>query len=296
MDFTPVTRAFGRTTLQLRKHSPHILFVTGIVGGVTTVVLACRATLKLEKTTDEIRTDLHNVKMMRSDAILKDDGEYSDRDYYRDLGYVYGKTIYKFGSLYGPTIVVGIFSVGCLSGSHAVMARRNSALAFTLAGVTQAFDEYRDRVRDEMGEERERDIYRGIRRESIEVDGKEKVVARMVNDDLPSPYAVVFDEFSSPSCFQKKSAEYNRIFLQVQQSVANDKLRAQGHLFLNEVYDMLGVDRTPAGAVCGWIYGSEEGDGHVDFGLWEAFNHRAMMEERKFVLDFNVDGQIYEKI
>ena len=134
--------------------------------------------------------------------------------------------------------------------------------------------------------------------------GKEKKVKQNVNvadenwdgSDY-GPYAKVFDDAHSD---WKQDPEMNLFYLRARQAQANDMLKSQGHLFLNEVYDMLGFKRTKAGAVVGWIYDDKKpyGDNFVDFGMTEIRRHDADSDEykRAFILDFNVVGDITSKI
>ena len=136
----------------------------------------------------------------------------------------------------------------------------------------------------------------------VDEKGKEKTVKKTVGVVDPneiSDYAKFFDE----SCAGwSKDPEYNLLFLKKQQNWANDKLKAQGHLFLNEVYDMLGIDRTKYGNVVGWIYDEKNpnGDNFVDFGIYDIYSDRARAfvngYERNILLDFNVDGPILDLI
>lgn len=289
-----VTRSLGRHILKTKKNSPHIFFAAGIVGFVGTTILASKATLKLEKTVDEIQTDLKEVKAMgrpsESGGTLE---QYPDRQYYLDLGYVYGRSALKVGKLYGPTIVLGVASIGALTGSHVQMTRRNSALTATLALVSKAYDDYREQIRKEIGEARESDIYRGIEDKTETIDGKKKVVKRVVSPNGYSVYAKVFDEFNVN---YKPDAELNRNFLTCQMNYFNYQLQSRGHVFLNEVYDHLGMERTKAGAIVGWVFG-KGGDDYVDFGMFEE-NSKDFINgiEPSIWLDFNVDGVIYELI
>ena len=88
------------------------------------------------------------------------------------------------------------------------------------------------------------------------------------------------------------------MFLKQQQSYANDLLKSRGHLFLNEVYDLLGIQRTKAGNIVGWIYDEKNpvGDNFVDFGIYDINRpkNRDFVNgyERTIILDFNVDGDI----
>ena len=138
----------------------------------------------------------------------------------------------------------------------------------------------------------------------VKVDGKEiantkKTIGTEEKAEYqPSMYARFFDE-SSPSWVN--DAEYNLMFLRQQELYANDLLKKRGHLFLNEVYDMLGISRTKAGAVVGWIYdeNNTNGDNCVDFGIFDPHNehNRAFVNgnTKTVLVDPNVDGNIVEK-
>ena len=90
------------------------------------------------------------------------------------------------------------------------------------------------------------------------------------------------------------------MYLRRQQEFANEMLRSKGHLFLNEVYDILGFPRTKAGQVVGWIYDEKNpvGDNYVDFGIYDITDERKRDfingYERSILLDFNVDGNIWD--
>lgn len=273
--------------LVTKKNSPHLFFAAGLAGVVAGTILACRATLKLDDTLDEIQNDFQTVRGLHDGIDRRP--EYSDHEYHKDLGYVYTRSAVKLGKLYGPSVIVGTISIAALTGSHVQLARRNTALMITLSAVSKAFDEYRIRVQEEIGEEREREIRHAVTKQAVEIDGKKQLVK--VADSDASPYAKSFD---SSNQHWEGNSEYNRIFIQCQQNYLNHQLNARGHVFLNEAYDHLGLERTPAGAVVGWVRNGD-GDGYIDFGLFESFNHLSIYDQN-FILDFNVDGVIYDKI
>lgn len=271
-----LTRTVGRRRLVLKKQSPHIFFVAGIVGSVTSTVLACKATLRLPDTLSEIEKDISQDK---KDKHAPD----------RETALVYAKAALKLTKLYAPALGVGVFSISALSGSHIALSRRNTALMAAYSAVSKAYDDYRRRIMEELGEERELDIYHAAK-QMIDDQDEDTCV---VDPNQWSPYARFFDE-ASPNW--EKNAELNRLFVQCQQNYANELLRARGHLFLNEVYDMLGIDRSQAGQVVGWVVGNS-GDNYVDFGMYNAVNARFINGwERSILLDFNVDGVVYDKI
>ena len=287
MNFHGVTRSIGRRSLIIKKNSPNIFFAAGIVGVVTSTVLACRATLKLSDTLDDIQKEVAVVKDIEVGP------EYSEQTHRKDMIYVYSKASYKVARLYGPAVVVGGVSIAALTGSHIQLTRRNAALTAAYAIVEEAFREYRDRVKTVVGEDRELDIYRGTHTETVKNELGQKEEQRSFDPNKRSMYSRIFDEYSD---MWKKDAEHNRIFIQCQQNFANNLLQSRGHVFLNEVYDMLGLDRSKAGAVVGWVLNSD-GDNYVDFGIFEAYNAKFVNGwERSVILDFNVDGVIYDKI
>lgn len=288
-----ITRTVGRKVLTVKKNSPHIFFAAGVVGFAGTVVMACKATMKLEKTIDEIHEDLDNVKGMGESAReMNPEGEYAQGQYHKDLLYVYGKSTVKLGRLYGPSIILGVASVGALTGSHVQLTRRNSALTATAAAISKAYDEYRVRIQEELGEEKELDIYRGITEEETKDENGKKVRQRYVDTNAFSVYARMFEESNMN---WRNNNEMNRLFIQSQQNYANHLLHARGHVFLNEVYDSLGLERSKAGQVVGWVL-EGDGDGYIDFGLFEARNSEFLNgHEPCIILDFNVDGVVYDK-
>lgn len=166
-----VNRSIVRKVLQTKKNSPHIFFAAGLAGVVGGTVLACRATLKLDKELDEIKNDILTVRGLGKDS--KEHAKESQnireyqREYARDLIYVYGKSSLKLLKLYGPSIAVGGLGVVSLTGSHVQLSRRNNALTVTLAGVMTAFEDYCARVAEEVGEERELELHRAINNQKV---------------------------------------------------------------------------------------------------------------------------------
>ena len=284
-----ISRGFGRQMLLAQKNSPTILFGVGVVGMVGSTVLACRATLKVEEVLEKTKTDLATAKSMQH-------ADYSENDRKKDISIIYSRSIGSLAKLYGPSILLGAASVGCLAKSHNILAQRNAAITAAYVAVDEAFKKYRSRVVAKYGEDEDREFMYSS--EPVDVVSKQGNITHStrVGPDAPSMYARFFDELSPE---WSKEPEYNSVFLTCQQRYFNQMLIARGHVFLNEVYDSLGLDRTEAGAVVGWIRGPEGGDNHVDFGLYED-NPRARDfvngREGSILLDFNVDGLIFDKI
>lgn len=290
MKFIPagVTQKIGMEILTMKKHSPRIMFVAGIAGTIASTVLACRATMKLPAMLDEMQSDIDATKELKH----SNQGVMTQVDRDRDVAYAYGINAYRVVKLYAPAILIGSASIALLTGSHITLSRRNAGLTAAYAALQNGFDAYRERVREELGDEKEKEIHQAATMKHFSEDPK---VAELRRNDPNkySIYAKIFDEFN-PNWV--KNAEYNRNFLQVQQTYANHRLQARGHLFLNEVYESLGFEHTQAGAVVGWVVGCD-GDNFVDFGMFSPGNSEFINGfERSIVLDFNVDGVMYNLI
>lgn len=287
-----IGRQIARNALHLQKASPEILLGVGIVGLVGSTVLACRATLKVEQVLSESKDKVDLATNLEHD-------DYSEKDRQRDLMLIKYQTGVKIVRLYAPAIVVGGLSIYALTSSHNILSRRNAALTAAYAALEKGFSQYRARVVEKYGEEEDRDLRYGTEKVQItDPDtGKKKTVTRVGPED-PSVYAKFFDPTSTS---WSKDPETNLFFLKCQQNYANDLLRSRGHVFLNEVYDMCGIERTKAGAIVGWVL-SENGetDNFVNFGVFDGREQVARDfvngREGAILLDFNVDGVIYDKL
>lgn len=301
---TKASRLVGNAGLQIKKHSPEILMVAGIVGTVASTVLACRATMKVNKVLEEKKNTIDNIHLCLEDQNI----DYTEEDSKKDLTIVYAQTGIKLVKLYAPAVALGALSIASIVSGHHILKKRNIALAAAYAVVDKGFKDYRQRVVERFGEELDKELRYNIKAKEIEEvvtdeNGKETVEKKTVNvvDGLEgiSEFARFFDECSTE---HTKDPEYNLMFLRRQQDYANELLKARGHVFLNEVYDMLGIQRTKAGQVVGWIYDTKNpnGDNFIDFGIYNTKreSNRAFVNgyEYSILLDFNVDGPIYDLI
>ena len=297
------TKTFHRVGFQIKKHSPEILLVTGIAGVVTSAVMACKATTKVDTIIEESKKSI-NMIHEGMDAGNICDVEYTEEDGKKDLAIVYIQTGVKFAKLYGPSVLLGLTSIGCILASNNIIHKRNVALSAAYTAIDTSFKGYRSRVIERFGESMDRELRYNIKTQEVketvvdEETGKKKTVkstVSVVDPNTYSDYARFFDEYCAG---WTKDAEYNLMFLRQQQNYANELLKSRGHLFLNEVYDMLGIDRTKAGNIVGWIYDEKHpiGDNFVDFGIYVLDNEKARDfvngRERSILLDFNVDGDI----
>ena len=134
---------------------------------------------------------------------------------------------------------------------------------------------------------------------SVSVETKEtEVKTKSEESDVKtvSQYARFFDDGCTG---WSRDAEYNLVYLRDVQRWCNMLLLKQGYLFLNDVYEKLGIPKTKAGQIVGWIYGEKNtiGDNYVDFGLNNIRNEDFLEGiENVVLLDFNVDGEIISRL
>lgn len=301
-----LTRSLNRMGLKMKKHSPELFVVAGVAGMVTSAVMACRATTKIDEVLAETKENVAKTKEYVEEHGYSE--KYTEKDYKRDLTIFYGKGGLELAKLYGPSVVLGITSATAILAGHNVLRKRAAALASAYATVDKGFREYRDRVIERFGKELDHELKYNIKTKEIEevkVDEKtgeetiEKKTVTTADPNTNSLYARFFDDGCTG---WTKDPEYNLMFLRDQQRYANDRLKSKGSLFLNEVYDMLGIPRTKAGACVGWIYDEKHpvGDNFVDFGIYDLYNEKKRDfvngYERTILLDFNVDGDILDLI
>ena len=301
-----VTKFAKRSGLKFKKHSPEILVVSGVVGVVASAVMACKATTKLDAVLSESKEQVEKIHgYVESEEYSE---KYSAEDEKKDLTIVYTQSAIKIVKLYGPSVLLGALSIGAILGGHNMLRKRNLALAAAYTALDTSFKDYRGRVIERFGKELDRELRFNIQNKEIESvvtneDGTESIEKKSVsvvgNLDGYSPYAKFYDD----GCIGwEKDPELNLMFLRRQQDAANEILKRDGYLFLNDVYEMLGIPKTTAGQLVGWIYDEKNpvGDNYVDFGIYDLYkeNCRDFVNgyERTILLDFNVDGEIYKMI
>lgn len=299
-----ISSTFNKVGIKLRKHSPEILVVAGVVGTVVSTVIACKATTKVGKVMDDTKNDIDEVHNAVEKGITRAGETYSVDDSKKDLTIIYAHTGVKLAKLYASSVVLGALSITSIVASHNILSKRNAALAAVCTAGAKEFKEYRNRVIERFGEEVDKELRYNIKAKKFEEivkdpeTGKEKKVKNTVGIAEPdvNDYARFFDE----TCANyENNMDYNLMYLRAQQQFANDRLRTDGYLFLSDVYEALGIKRTKMSQTVGWIYRPENptGDNFVDFGIVET--NRATEDggyEKAILMEFNVDGPILDLI
>ena len=296
-----VSSVANKTVMKLKKHSPEILVVAGVVGAVASAVIACKATTKVGKITEEAKDMIDAIHESEKNGVTPAGETYTKEDCQKDLAITYVQTGIKYAKLYAPAVILGSLSITSILASNNILRKRNVALGAAYAAIDKSFKEYRGRVIERFGEQVDHELKYNIKAkkfEEVETDpdtGKQKKVKKtvMVTDpNLQSDYAVYFDNKSRN---YETNMDYNRMFLKAQQQFANDKLQARGHIFLNEVLDDLDLPRSPAGQIVGWT--KDGPDGYVNFRILEVERETEDgRHEPALLLDFNVEGDIWSQM
>lgn len=310
-----MTQRFGRLGLHVQKYSPEILLGAGLIGIGVTIFMVAKAAQKHNETAEIAEELFADIEDQHAYELEQSGTEVSAIEHNKDFALAYVKTGLAYAELYGPAAALGLLSVMAILASHGVMARRQVAIVAAYNLLNQGYQNYRARVIEELGADKDRAFYLGLREEQytgeVEYDeeGKSKKrvkKTRMIADpalEKGSIYSVIFDE--STNQYRRGDRLLNRAFLEGQQRYLNDLLMLRGHVFLNEMYERLGFPHTTEGAVVGWLLRStpdqlkEEGrDGYISFGLEdEVLNGDSMrLQNDGFFIDPNVDGIIHTLI
>ena len=293
-------KSFKKAQLTVRKHSPEILMVAGVIGTVAGAVMACKETLELEDVLDECKQE--KMELKEQYAMCE---EYSEDALKKDQVKLTIKQAAKIVKLYAPSVIMEVTSIGVIFASNDIMRKRNASMAAAYATLNSMYKRYRQNVIESYGEEVDKDMRFGVKHEKVtEIDedgNKVKIDARIVDLDNTALAISDYSRFFQSGCkgFDAGSGRYNLLYLKGIQAMFNNKLIADGYVMLNDVYRELGFDTIPEGWSIGWVYDESNpiGDNYIDFGLYEARNknQRAVNDwEPVILMDFNVDGNLYE--
>lgn len=311
----------GKASLALRAHSPEIMIVGGVAAVVAGVVVACKSTVKAIEVHKQYKEDM--AKVEESIANVNGDIDYDPNELVTINDYLpitvtqaqKDKFILnvQYGWKYVKTYLLSFLLVAggltCLVGSSMIFKNRWLGMSAAYTALKKANDEYRKRVGEEVGEEKEGLLWQNVKALEVTKDDENGIPVTETKlvpagPKFGSPYSVLFDEHA-PAWTRSPSA--NKAFVIGVQNYANDILNARGYVYLDEVYKWLELryeprngryDITPKQAMMshhvGWLAkGYGNGDGFIDFGLKNRFSQNFMDgEDASVLLDFNVDGDI----
>lgn len=276
------------------KHAPTILTGAGTVGLVGTAVLASRATLTYkELIADEVMVITDGPNLMKRNE------HYTEEEFRKDRIVCYSRIVTKTVKHYAPTIALGVASVAAFWWSHSIQSKRIAGLAAAYTALDASYRKYKKSVASVIGEESMKKVEEKILDDVVFTDEPFEY-DKMAESVIPeySPYARIIDENAS---VWDPSDDITELNIHAQLNYMNDILRTRGYLFLSDVYDALGIPRTPASQVVGWLWKKGEGDHYVSFGDIEGHRIQFWDDSRRrtvanYLLDFNVDGEIVNEI
>lgn len=298
----------GNLKLKIIKNAPTILTFAGIVLNAVSLVSAIRSTRRIEKKTSDLKR-----KIVRENQALLT-MEKGSEDYnlietaYKDDKKQLTKEYIK---AYAPCIVISMLSTAAIVSSHNMFKARNIALASTLTTLKASLDKYRGRVKDAIGEDKEKALFNGLDIKAIkDHDGKDSTSYSKTENTKEIEKDNIYEAFYGPGNigFDRAHNNLNLTMLLQQEQYFNQKLVTKGYVFLSEVYealgytaDMLGEKKLQAAHVVGWIYDKDNksSDGYISFGLHDkagnltehARNFQYGIEEF-IILEFNAQGDI----
>lgn len=267
MGVTAIKGALGKASYFISKHSPEGFLIFGTAGFVGTCVLVAKGAKKYEKVKKENDTKEDKVKK----AVI----------------------------CYGPAAGVGALSLSCFTGGHYILKKRNVALVAAYKMVDDSFKQYRRNVVEKYGEDEDARLRHNLEVDKVKVtevdeDGKKHKVTKeeeFIAGDV-GPYSFIYDDAHCMATVD--DAVYVREKLIAAQNYANTILNSRGYITLNDVLESIGLHQCSAGQIVGWQR-KGDGDGYVDFGMRQV---RYAKDDGgiAFILDFNVDGPIYNDI
>jgi hypothetical protein len=275
---------------KINKFSPQILTAVGVVGGIASTVLIAKASMDLEPIVTNHEEGKASIQLNASEGVYETEGERSAA-----IRKLYIRSGLDLVKLYGPGVSLGVASIVSVVAAQGIAQKRQVAMVAAVKSAESAFQAYRARVIESIGEEKEAEIRYGVSTEVVEDENGKKTKVKSFSADGLSPYTYVFDETNKS--WQRGNRELNFLYLKNMQNWANDRLNARGYVYLNEVYSWMGIPEVAEGQVIGWLHKDfDNGDGYIDFG-WDNIGNTKFGDKLDgILLDFNVDGEINSKL
>lgn len=311
-----IRNGLGPIGLKVVKHSPKILTIGGIVGVVAGTVIIARSQSKADLTLYDHETCLDSLVNERVMAEKKEDAEHYDI-LTKNIAKLKRQTAVSLVKIYAPGVLIEIAGLGMMLGASHILSKRAATYAAIAVATEEQFRLYRNRVREELGEEKEDHFYYGtVKEERTETktlkSGKEKEVKRKYETVSPASFSVYSVPFSASTSKEwLGNYEYDMQYILETERYFNDRLRTRGIVFLNEVYEKLGIKDPvsdeplyiPEGQMVGWLEDGD-GDGFIELRMFEVDENgnglvrgpESHRDYRAFWVDFNVDGLIFDKI
>lgn len=284
-----ITQLIGKVKLGAKRNAPELLLGAGFVTGTATVILASRASIKATG----IKKDLDESKMSLEFNLQS--GDLNDEEAKLEVRKLYTRYALNLAKEYAIPVGLYASTVALIFSSYKIQKNRQMALSAALTACTAAYSTLVNKLKKGAAFGlTAKEVLDGVEaREVVNPETGEVTIEKVQGEAIDtSVYKVRFDKYST--CWEKDKFQ-NESTLRSEENWANDRLRLQGYLFLNDVYDRLGLPRTKTGQVVGWL-SNGDGDNFVDFGVKDCEEYEDVrFDANAFDLNFNVDGDILTK-
>ena len=287
---------------KVKVNSPTLLLIAGTTAVVTGTALAVKGGLELDRITDQHAETLDRIADAKEDENLP---EYTEEKAEGDVVRTYYNTGRELVKTFAPAVALVGLGIGCFFWSNGIMKHRNLLLAGTVTALEQSFQQYRQRVIEEFGEDKDQDYRTGVYRSEEKVKitdpetGKKKTVKKEVinvDEQRIDLYTRIYDD-GNPGW--TKDPERTFMHLKGIQKIFQDQYDAWGYVYFSEVLKELGYKETAMSRNCGW-FNDENSDGRIDFGFGDLSNPATVRfingEETGVLLNFNCDGFIADRV
>ena len=232
---TNLKKIFRPIAKQVSKYGPEIAVGVGIAGMITTTILAVKATPKSLR--------LIEAEKKRRNHEIKEEAKESGKD---TVGLIDRLSILDTVKVawkpYIPAMISGALSIGCIVGASTVHVKRNAALATAYQLAANTLSDYKEKVIETIGEEKEREVQKKVDAKKVE----------RINSTEPS-----FVRKGKPLCIEPISGRPFEMDLEdVKAAINRLNYRLTGGMeeciSLSEWYDEIGLKHTDVSDYMGW--------------------------------------------
>ena len=297
--FTKVANAAKVIGHKLGEVRPEIMLGAGAIGVLAGTILACMKTKEAEPIIEHAKEQKEELDFVRHNLMAE------EKPGVKEYARLYARTGFELTKIYAAPAGMWLGGMACIFGSHGEMRSRNAKLLANSVALKKFFDEYRELVKEKIGEEAERDLYFGAKEEEWEVEerdpetGEVKTVKTRGKVFRKQPGSMYARNFTAKTTDEFDTRTYNDWILDARVEALNDELKLVPFITLNEVYDKLGLKpgygKCPEGMTVGWVWNPkiERGDRKIIIErmegweeTWDPITERTVMKPC-LRLDFN---------
>ena len=288
---TKLVSTLGKVGRALKAKSPQIAMGVGAITSVVAVVEAIKQTPKAMEVIEAHKEEAESYK--HALEIATEEENYGVAEYRRDLIGLCGRTGIKIAKIYAIPAVMELTSLACFFGAHKIMSQRNQTLAAALAATTDAYNAYRNKVIEAIGEEKEEKIRLGLKDEKVQTEitdektGKSKIITNRITSFDPKdlgPYDILWQE-GDPGYDQ--SEELRNAFAS---NIAKE--------FTNWIYDVRTKDNIPLYEITKYFNGdlvARSRQLHMIAGYKQTDKDQAVIIKRRPVEVWDKDHKFYHE-